>query len=218
MKPYHKIKTVWKRDPENKYKTLIEGAWATPAIEFLKDCEWFWHEKVDGANIRITYFPVEDIIQVKGRTEKAEIPLFLLDAILDKIDNDLFQDAFDMDRVTDAPITLYGEGFGKKIQKVGHFYGEPDFCLFDITIGDFSFMEQNFVEEIAANMGLQQAPLRGFGTLQSAIDMIQHTELRSSWGDFPIEGFVLRPIIDLYDRNGNRIIGKIKKKDFPNER
>jgi len=30
MKEYHKIPTVWKRDTETRFKTIIEGACATP--------------------------------------------------------------------------------------------------------------------------------------------------------------------------------------------
>ncbi len=39
MNTYHKIQTVYKRGPETKYKTLLEGQYslivATPALELL---------------------------------------------------------------------------------------------------------------------------------------------------------------------------------------
>jgi hypothetical protein len=38
--------------------------------------------------------------------------------------------------------------------------------------------------------------------------------LKSQWGDFEAEGIVARPKVDLFDRGGNRIICKIKGKDF----
>ena len=51
MKEYHKIQTVYLRDPENRMKTLIEGAWAKPEFETLQNAKWTWTEKVDGTNI-----------------------------------------------------------------------------------------------------------------------------------------------------------------------
>ena len=37
---------------------------------------------------------------------------------------------------------------------------------------------------------------------------------KSFWGDFRAEGLVVRPGADLLDRHGNRVITKIKHKDF----
>ena len=48
MKEYHKIKTVFKRDPVTKFKTLLEGEFASPEFEYLKNNEWIFTEKVDG--------------------------------------------------------------------------------------------------------------------------------------------------------------------------
>jgi len=40
MNEYHKIVTVFKRNPEN-MRYLLEGEWALPEFEYLKDNEWF---------------------------------------------------------------------------------------------------------------------------------------------------------------------------------
>ena len=52
---YHQIKTVYERDPENKYRTLIMGKYALPEFEYLKNNVWTFTEKVDGTNIRIIW-------------------------------------------------------------------------------------------------------------------------------------------------------------------
>ena len=52
MKEYHKIQTIFKRDPENKFKTLIYGEFSLPEFEYLKNNTWIFTEKVDGTNIR----------------------------------------------------------------------------------------------------------------------------------------------------------------------
>ena len=35
MTEYHKIQSIWLRDPETKCKTFIEGAWSMPEFGFL---------------------------------------------------------------------------------------------------------------------------------------------------------------------------------------
>ncbi len=53
MREYHKIQTVFLRDPETNHRTLLEGQYAEPAFEFLAGNRWVFTEKVDGTNIRI---------------------------------------------------------------------------------------------------------------------------------------------------------------------
>ena len=62
MYEYHKIVTVWERDPETNHKYLKTGVWAEPEFEYLKDCVWLWTEKVNGTNIRITFHTVGGIV------------------------------------------------------------------------------------------------------------------------------------------------------------
>lgn len=214
MKPYPKIKTIWERDPETKYKTLIEGQWATPIFDLLQYINWVMYEKIDGTNIRAIYDPLEDAVEFRGRTDKAQIPPFLLGVLQKSITPDSFKSVFDLERSGDAMLTLYGEGFGNRIQKIGKQYGNPQFCLFDIMVGDI-WMEQSFVTEAAEIMELQRAPVYDSGSLWDAIAYMQGGFSKSAWGDFALEGLVLRPEIDLYGRMGHRIISKIKHKDFP---
>lgn len=212
MNPYSKIKTIWDRDPNTKYKTLISGQWALPEFAYLQNAAWACYEKIDGTNIRAIYWPLTDAVEFRGRSDKAQIPPFLLAVLEEKITADM-QNAFDLGKSGDAPITLYGEGFGRRIQKHGELYGEPNFCLFDIRIGDY-WMGQEFITEAAKTLGLQRAPVMCVGNLHEAIDRIRKRQWKSHWGDFLVEGFILHPIVDLYTRQGNRIIGKIKHKDF----
>ena len=53
MKEYHKIHTVFKRDPANKYRTLLMGEYSHPEFAYLRYNDWVFTEKVDGTNIRI---------------------------------------------------------------------------------------------------------------------------------------------------------------------
>ena len=50
MKEYHKIQTVFKRDPETNHRTLLEGQYSMPEFEYLANNQWVFTEKIDGTN------------------------------------------------------------------------------------------------------------------------------------------------------------------------
>lgn len=55
MKEYHKINTIFKRDPETRNKTLLEGQYSVPEFEYLANNKWIFTEKIDGTNIRVMW-------------------------------------------------------------------------------------------------------------------------------------------------------------------
>ncbi len=205
---YHKIKTVYERDPENKYKTLIMGKYATPEFEYLKNNTWIFTEKVDGTNIRIMWNGEK--MRFGGRTDNAQIPTFLYDRLGDLFSETLLHNAF-----VASEVVLFGEGYGAKIQKGGGNYNPDgvDFVLFDVYIG--MWLRREDVEAIATDLEIGVVPIVGEGTLAAAVDMAMDG-ITSMWGDFRAEGLVMRPEVDLCTRAGHRIISKIKTKDFPN--
>src|ERR1017187_4441563 len=128
MKKYHKIQTVFLRDPETKFKTLMHGQYATPEFEFLAENKWVFTEKVDGTNIRIMWDGA-GTITFGGKTDAAQIPAFLVTRLQERFltQRDKFTAKFDTE------TCLYGEGYGAKIQKGGGNYRpDSDFVLFDV--------------------------------------------------------------------------------------
>jgi len=213
MKEYHKIPTIWKRDPETTNRCLLSGFWATPELDYLKDNQWIWTEKVDGTNIRVMYECDGEggpaTIRYGGRTDSAQIPAQLITAL-----DIVFRPNIGiMDQLFDGPVCLYGEGYGAKIQKGGGNYRKDQgFVLFDIQIGEWWLKREN-VENIAHALGLNVVPVVGQGTLSQMVDVVLRG-FESTWGPFPAEGVVARPKMELKDRAGHRIICKLKHKDF----
>lgn len=212
MQEYTKIQTLFKRDMANNGK-IIPSEWSLPEFEYLKDNEWVFTEKVDGTNIRacaVFYQDGREEIQFGGRTDAAQIPTVLLSALQEMLPFDKFAAAFEgYDLV---PIRLYGEGYGGKIQSGGNYRKDASFILFDVMVGDW-WLQRETVEEIAAKLGCPVVPIIGKGTLQDAVRITQDG-LKSTWGDFIAEGIVMRPAVELKTRKGNRLIGKIKHRDF----
>lgn len=216
MKEYHKIDTVFKRDLATNHKTLIEGEYANPAFGYLAQNEWVFTEKVDGTNIRIMCSNyIEDGksygLSYGGKTDAAQIPATLLVG-LDKLFKADEQRSKLAEMFPDGAC-LYGEGYGARIQKGGGNY-RPDqsFVLFDVRIGEW-WLERENVEDIAEKLGLDVVPIIGRGTLGDMVEMAR-SGIQSTWGQFDAEGIVARPSVELKTRNGQRIITKIKSKDF----
>jgi hypothetical protein len=207
MTEYHKIQTVFKRDLEHPQKKMIIGDWSTPEFQFLQDAEWEFTEKIDGTNVRVIWDG--EFIAFRGRTDRAVLPIDLLKA-LDSTFEPLeshFLEAFGH-----TPAVLYGEGYGGKIQKGGKYRETPGFILFDIKIGRW-WLKREDVIDVADRFSLQVVPHRGSGTLWEAVEAAGDG-IQSLFGDFEAEGYVARPKVELLDRSGQRIIAKIKCRDF----
>ena len=206
MNEYHKIQTVYLRDPQNKYRTLLDGVFAEEEFEYLAGCMWVFTEKVDGTNIRVM-FDGENIT-FGGKTDRAELPRPLLQRLTERFSNEQtsFKSSFP------KGVCLYGEGYGAKIQKGRKYRADQDFVLFDVKIGEY-WLQRNNVQEIADLFSLDIVPVIGNGTLFDFVD-IARDGYTSIWGDFIAEGIVARPEVELVSRRGSRIITKIKYKDF----
>lgn len=207
MIEYPKIQTLWLRDPATKFRTLLDGQWALPEFAYLQHAEWDWYEKVDGTNIRVMWNGTA--VSFGGRTDAAQLYAPLINRL-----QELFTPAV-LAPLFSKPVCLYGEGYGAKIQKGGGNYipDGVDFCLFDIRGADGHWFAQEALQPIADALQVRRAPLRLFGCLTSAIQWTRQG-IRSQWGDFPAEGLVVRPRVELRTSRGHPLIGKIKCKDF----
>lgn len=209
MQEYHKIETVYERDM-NGTKKLIEGKFRNETIEFLKDSIWQFTEKIDGTNIRVHWDGHK--IEFGGRTERASIPVHLMNKLNDIFSNveteELFEQMFG-----EKDVILFGEGYGAKIQKVGASY-RPDvgFILFDIMINGM-YLARRDVEQISTSLGLEVVPIILEATIPEAVEFVK-TKPKSTIGHAPMEGVVGRPKVELFDRTGKRLIVKIKACDF----
>lgn len=211
MRTYEKIETIFNRDTTGT-KKLIPGDFRNETVEFLKDTEWVFTEKIDGTNIRIYWDGHK--VEFGGRTDNAEIPRPLLDS-LNKIfgtteAEELFEQTFG-----EKNVILFGEGYGGKIQGVGNEY-RPDesFILFDVLIGE-NYQTREWVEKTAQMFGIKAVPVLFTGSLQAGIDYVcGHPKSAVAMKDTYMEGVVARPKVELKDRCGRRVIVKIKWKDF----
>ena len=210
MREYHKIETVFNRSTERD-KRLIWSDYRNETVEYLADNIWQFTEKIDGTNIRIHWDGHN--VEIGGRTDRAQIPKHLMDYLsatfLTSEVEELFEQTYG-----EKDVMLFGEGYGAKIQNGGDYRSDVSFILFDVLIGD-NWQSREWVEATAKMFNVDVVPIVLEGTIGDGIDYVmQHNN--STIGNAIMEGVIGRPKVEMKDRLGNRIIVKIKWKDFKN--
>lgn len=235
---YQKIDTLFKRDERN---VIIPTEYCREEFKYLENLLWECTEKIDGTNMRVIITPIyEDEffdninvwvkkfkgfdIEIKGKSDEALIPKHLLAKMQEIFTAGNVYEAFAENYIllggatepNYTQIILYGEGYGVKIQKGGNYISNGvDFILFDVKIGNF-WLKREDVEDIASKLKIKAVPFIGLKTIPEAIKYVKKgfvsniSENRS----YMAEGLVLRTPCGLKDRRGERIITKIKYKDF----
>lgn len=214
MNEYHKIQSVFKREPTTKHRNLIFGDYSLPEFEYLKDNIWTFTEKIDGTNIRVMYDGKH--ITFGGKTDNADIPIPLLGKLKERFwlsaNEAIFARKFVNEDLTPVSVCLYGEGYGAKIQSGGNYRIDQDFILFDVNINGW-WLQRKDIEDIANALSIDVVPIIGEGTLTDMVNVTREG-FNSRWGNFLAEGIVARPKTELKTRGGERIITKVKYKDF----
>lgn len=219
MAEYQKIQTLFKRDERN---IIIPDQFTYPEFEVLKDLKWECTEKIDGTNIRIELASSgnsEDgiIMSFKGRTDKANIPEHLLTKLNWLFDREHLMEALNItDETQNCDITLYGEGYGAKIQKGGNYISnDVNFILFDVKVGKW-WLDREAIKDIANKLGINAVPLMGYMTIPEAIEYVKKgfKSTIAENKDYDAEGLVLKAPCGLLKRDGERLITKIKTVDF----
>ena len=204
---YPKISSPFKRHAEGPLRNKLDvGNWARPEFDVLADAAWTWTEKVDGTNVRVIWDGYK--VCFGGRTDNAQMPTSLLAVLTEMFPEELLEQQFGVNTAV-----LYGEGYGPKIQKGGGNYRQDQsFVLFDVLVGGW-WLLPGAVEDVALGLKLDAVPTRMIGSINNAIRLVTEGVV-SHWGDFDAEGLVGRPPLGLTARDGDRLLVKVKTKDF----
>ena len=229
---YPHIDTCFKRemDKNSPYYNCIrpDEPLVNPVLEWMRQMHIPLEatEKVDGTNMSIYLIPVFEgdgnnvytyLMEVHGKSEKAQLNPKLLENIYRKWPIEKLVEVFTRDGVGPTEtIILYGEGYGVGIQKGGNYIkNDVDFRLFDIRIGNF-WLERDALEDIAKKLEMDIVPIIGYFTIDAAIDYVKRgfKSTIAENKDYDAEGLVLKAPFGLLQRNGSRIMTKIKTCDF----
>lgn len=120
-------------------------------------------------------------------------------------------------------FTIYGEGYGKGIQKAGPHYIKDcvSFIGFDVKYTDPNtktsmYLNNDKRDVIFDAIGIQKVPDMGEMTIDEAIEFVKKGFISNISEDreFLAEGLVLKTPDGLLTRRGERIIFKVKTCDF----
>lgn len=208
MTTYQKIPGPFVRD---RATNKLTSEFVSEELRALADLPvWDFTEKVDGTNVRVIWDGYR--VSFAGRTDNGQFHPDLFTFLNDSFggsDNETF---FEQKFGTN-PAVLYGEGYGPKIQSGGIYRNDISFVLFDVKVGEW-WLKREAVEDVASFFQIDVVPLVAQGvTLNEAIEMVKDG-LTSRWGDFEPEGLVGTTAMGLRSRNGDRIIVKVKARDF----
>ena len=207
MKEFVKIPNLFEFDA--KYKQVLGF---TSTFEVLKNLIWQGTEKVDGTNIRVHWDGHR--VELGGRTDDAQIPAqvvnYLNQTFLTQEAEYIFEQMFE-----DKDVILFGEAYGRGIQKDGEKYRkDAGFILFDVCIDGYYLIRDN-VQSIAEKMGLETVPVLFEGTLDEAVKFVGEHHMSTLSEAHEMEGLVLEPKgIRLYDNRLKPIKCKCKYRDL----
>lgn len=203
---YQKIPSPYMREAAKPFR-LIHGEWVSPEMEALSGLPWVFTEKVDGTNIRVGWDGYT--VTFDGRTSRANMPPVIIDALTEQFPEELFEQAFG-----EKQVTLYGEMIGGNIMSAGRHYGPMRFVLFDVMIDGLFLLREN-VESVALSMGCVVTPVALVGTLHEGMEFVRNGFMSAfARSDYPAEGIVGTTALGLCNRRGDRMIVKIKARDF----
>lgn len=230
---YPKIQSLFKRDKDNKF-VVMPGMYSEPIFEYID--RWTVSEKIHGMNIRIMYQyspAIEDLpresletLIFSGRTDNAQLPIFLFEKLMQLFDKEKLREVFVKD---DKPtkVVLFGEGYGNKIQKGGGNYISDgvDFALFDVYVYESNlnrsvrgwWMKREVVTEIAEQLGINRVPETSFVvSKKDIIELVKNKEISAfAENDKHIaEGIVARADPPILFRNGHPVMFKLKVEDY----
>jgi ATP-dependent RNA circularization protein (DNA/RNA ligase family) len=212
MREYPKTDNLYKRNPNKKSELLI-GQFTRPEFGFIN----LWHvsEKVDGTNVRITFFQ-DSLWEYKGRTDNAQFTIGQ-DNFLDEIGFSIHSRVLEvMDKFDLGSMTLYGELYGPRIQAGGNYSDTLGFRMFDILVNNKTWLGPDAVAQNAEAFGVDLVPVFGRMTTDEIFEMVQ-TGFVSTFSqnrEYAAEGIVAVTPVPMYDQRGERIKFKLKTKDL----
>lgn len=201
---------AWGR--EHKQRKLIvptlgeTQAYRSMLWAYLSENEWAYSRKLDGENMRVQW-DGEQVLW-NGKTNAFQCGADLTEYMNNTFIEEIFEEKFGRDK----KVILFGEHMGPKVQGNELGLDHDEFILYDVNING-RWLNTLVVEAVAAYFGirtvynLMSQPLNSC-TLRELITKVANGEFKD-W-----EGIVATPLEEMRDQNGQRVIVKIKNRDY----
>jgi len=179
------------------------------SILLFKRC--YAMEKIHGSSSHIAWNGKELTFFAGGANHAHFLSLFNVPDLTEKFTN----------HFGTMSVTIYGEVYGGSMQKMSATYGkELKFIGFDVQMNENTWLNvPNAEQVIVERMGLEFVPYVEISTDLAEIDAARNAfsvvAVRRGCGDgHKREGIVLRPLREMVESNGDRVICKHKNDEF----
>lgn len=234
---YEKILAPFARD-DSKSKFVNKEKWSKPEFEMLQNIDWLWTLKMDGTCIVVRWNG--DKVSLLGHTDKTQFnertKSYLEGLFCTSEAETIFEDLYG-----EQPVDICGEFVSKDMNQN---YGHPDghFYAFDIRNGVTGkyWGRESLGDFVNRFPDIDIVPLMLIGSINDAISWVDiakkawnasatekernrisfirvdgtMVDVYNPFGDYDIEGLVGHPEFELYNAKGERIITKVKCKDY----
>jgi hypothetical protein len=190
------------------YMHHIDNLYKDPTVLLFKEC-WAL-EKLDGTGSKLVF--KDNQLQFHSGGSKHETFVALFDPT--KLAAKLLELGME-----NKEVTLYGEAYGGKIQKMSETYGKQlKFAGYDVNINGL-WLSVPDAENIFKALELEFVYYSKISTNMEEVDKARDADsqqaIRNGCGSGKImEGVILRPLIEVRLNNGARIIAKHKRAEF----
>ena len=205
---FQKIKAPFGRKSP-KDRMVDESVVSLKWVEAFKGMKFWASEKIDGTSVGIKWDG--ERISFIGHTDKSQFNPRYLEYLQNRFGTPEFESCVEM-IFGDKPAIIYGEGISKDYN-VHYGFPEGEFIMYDIQFDNGKFAERDVVYEVANKLDIKM-PFEAQMTLDEAIEYVKARPQSVLNSEYKMEGLVLRPMVELYLNNGERVITKIKVKDF----
>ena len=177
-------------------------------VFYLKDNIWIGSRKCDGTNCRVLFDGNE--VFYNGKTNRANFSNDQKEYIEETFKEEIFEEYFRKEGKSPR-VVIFGELVGPKIQNGdNNSFKELEFIVFDVLINNV-FLDVENIKQIAKYFNLRSS--YDLLTIKGSLYQLQEIVKDK---DFKYEGLVVKPLVELYTKNKNRLILKIKKRDYGN--
>lgn len=214
MIEYPKIDNLYKRNPD-KLSELIVGQYTRPEFGLIR--QWDVTEKVDGTNVQLEFHKVfNGSFDFNGRTERAQFTIGQ-ENFLNDLGDDIrakvvhILNHHDLDK-----LTIFGELYGPRIQAGGNYSNHLGFRAFDMLVNDKVWLAPEDVRRNADFLSLEMTPCLGHMS-EEQIFLLVSGGFKSTFSvnqDYDAEGIIAKPLYNLYDQRGKRVMFKLKTVDL----
>lgn len=203
------------REQGIRYKLIqepfLKQDYMNEAIFMLRNHPWTAKRKFDGTNIRIKWDGNQALVAGKTNSFNAEA----LVGLPEFIEEVLIEERFEQTLGRGKTFYLFGEWMGPKVEGNELGLEKPEIVLYDVCTEAGVWLAPENVISIAEGLNLHHFESEGYGEHVDEADNLNELLERVQSGAYKDwEGVVAEPLGQLKDRQGNRILCKIKNKYY----